>query len=66
MFKKYNEVCSQIGYTRDGLRKLMARDKSFPQPIKLGNTRQSPVYFEAEEIEEWIKLKKAESRKVTA
>jgi len=52
-------VCLQLGMSSNGLHKLAAKDPSFPKPIKLGETMQSPVYFDSAEIEEWIESKKA-------
>lgn len=66
MLKKFNEVCELLSLTRDGLRKLMLKDKDFPKPIKLGDTKQAPVYFDIKEIEQWIEIKKAERHEVTA
>ncbi|WP_173910048.1 AlpA family transcriptional regulator [Acinetobacter sp. Marseille-Q1618] len=66
MLKKFNEVCDLLSVTRDGLRKLMLKDKDFPQPIKLGDTKQAPVYFCSNELEHWLEVKKAERHEVTA
>ncbi len=52
MLKKFNEVCDLLSVTRDGLRKIMLKDKDFPKPIKLGDTKQAPVYFDIKEIEQ--------------
>lgn len=30
MLKKFNEVCDLLSVTRDGLRKIMLKDKDFP------------------------------------
>jgi predicted DNA-binding transcriptional regulator AlpA len=42
----------------EGLRKLMAKDSTFPKPYKLGVTRQSPVYFDYAELVQWHNSKK--------
>ena len=66
MLKKFNEVCDLLSVTRDGLRKIMLKDKDFPKPIKLGDTKQAPVYFAIKEIEQWVEIKKAARNEVTA
>lgn len=66
MLKKFNEVCDLLSVTRDGLRKIMLKDKDFPKPIKLGDTKQAPVYFDIKEIEQWVEIKKAARYEVTA
>lgn len=52
-------VCRQLGMSSNGLHKLAAKDPTFPRPLKLGETMQSPVYFDSSEIEAWIESKKA-------
>lgn len=37
----------------DKLRKLIIEDETFPRPIKDGQNRQSPVYFDLNAIEAW-------------
>ena len=60
MLKRFNEVCELLSLSRDGLRKVQLKDPSFPKPIKLGNSRQAPVFFDIKELEQWLELKKAE------
>lgn len=60
MLKKFNEICDYFSVTRDGLRKIQLKNPDFPKPIKLGDTKQAPVYFDMKEIEQWVELKKAE------
>lgn len=60
MLKKFNEVCGLLSLTRDGLRKVQLKDPTFPKPIKLGNSKQAPVFFDIKELEQWLELKKAE------
>ena len=52
--------------SRDGLRKIQLKNPDFPKPIKLGDTKQAPVYFDMKEIEAWIESKKAARDEVTA
>ena len=51
-------VCALLDLSRNGLACLLAKDPSFPKPIKLGEARQAPVYFDAEELRGWIEQKK--------
>ncbi|QSG85601.1 helix-turn-helix transcriptional regulator [Acinetobacter indicus] len=60
MLKKFNEVCDLLSLSRDGLRKVQLKDPSFPKPIKLGSSKQAPVFFDIKELEQWLELKKAE------
>lgn len=60
MLKRFNEVCDLLSLSRDGLRKVQLKDPSFPKPIKLGNSKQAPVFFDIKELEQWLELKKAE------
>lgn len=60
MLKRFNEVCDLLSLSRDGLRKVQLKDPSFPKPIKLGSSKQAPVFFDIKELEQWLELKKAE------
>ncbi|MBJ8424246.1 MULTISPECIES: AlpA family transcriptional regulator [Acinetobacter] len=47
------EVCYMLSIKADKLRKLIIEDETFPRPIKDGQNRQSPVYFDLNAIEAW-------------
>lgn len=64
MLKRYNEVCELLSLSRTGLQKLMLKDNSFPVPLKLGNSRQSPTFFVKEELDKWLEAKKAKRNEV--
>lgn len=49
----FMEVCRLLRKSRSGLHKLMAKDPSFPKPMRDGNTRQARTYFSAVEIAVW-------------
>ena len=49
----YNSVCTLLDIERNALRNLMKKDDSFPEPLKMGASRQAAVYFDREEIESW-------------
>lgn len=55
-----------LDLSNSGLEKLVANDPSFPRPIKLGEHRQSAVFFDSEEIAAWIETKKASRQGVLA
>lgn len=46
-------TCQMLDLTPEGLRKLMAKDLTFPKPYKAGTTRQAPVYFDYAELVQW-------------
>lgn len=54
----FNQACEILSISRDNLRNLIIRDKSFPRPIKCGNTRQAPVYFDYIELNNWHEKQK--------
>lgn len=49
-----------LDLSKSGLEKLVSNDPSFPRPIKLGENRQSAVFFDEEEINTWIDAKKSQ------
>lgn len=63
LLKSYNSVALSLDLSREGLRKLVMRDPTFPAPIKLGESRQAAVFFDAQEVEQWLKNKKASQSK---
>ena len=56
----YKKVCEMLDISRDTLRVLMRRDPEFPTAIKLGNTRQAPVFFSYRELVEWHNKRKGQ------
>ena len=58
----YNTVCKLLGIERNALRNLMKKDDSFPEPLKMGQSRQAAVYFDREEIEVWYQRFKERCR----
>ena len=51
-------TCQMLDLTSEGLRKLIAKDPTFPKPYKAGTTRQAPVYFDYAELVQWHKSQK--------
>lgn len=56
----YQSTCELLDLSREGLRKLIKKDATFPRPIKEGDQMQSPVYFDYSELVEWHKSQKGE------
>ena len=46
-------TCQMLDLTAEGLRKLLAKDPTFPKSYKAGKTRQAPVYFDYAELVQW-------------
>ncbi len=46
-------TCQALDISVEGLRKLMAKDPTFPKSYKAGATRQAPVYFDYAELVQW-------------
>lgn len=59
---RLSDVCTLLGVSRTGLDRLLVKDPTFPSPIKTGNSRQSPVFFDYQQIQHWHQSKlKAQS-----
>ena len=58
MLKQFNVICSELDLSHEGLCKLQINDKTFPHDIKIGDSMQSPAYFDLSEINEWVEAKK--------
>ena len=56
-----NTVCSMLDVSREGLRKIMQNDPSFPRGIKSNQSRQAHVYFDYLDLLEWHKNQKHKS-----
>ncbi len=54
----YRNACRMLDVSRDTLRVLILRDPTFPRPIKLGDSRQSPVFFSHSDLVEWHNKRK--------
>lgn len=50
---QYQTTCQMLDLSRDGLRKLMKKDPTFPRPMKDGTSKQAPVYFDYQELIQW-------------
>lgn len=50
---QFKTACELLDISRESLRHLVRSDKTFPQAIKTGDTKQAPVYFDYAELVEW-------------
>lgn len=52
---QFKTACQILDISRESLRHLVHTDKTFPQAIKTGEAKQSPVYFDYAQLVEWHK-----------
>ena len=50
---QFKTACELLDISRESLRHIVRTDTAFPRPIKTGDTKQSPVYFDYAELLEW-------------
>jgi predicted DNA-binding transcriptional regulator AlpA len=50
---QFKTACELLDISRESLRHLVRSDKTFPQAIKTGESKQAPVYFDYAELVEW-------------
>ena len=50
-------ACQLLDLSREGLRKLIKKDPTFPRPIKEGTHIQAPVYFDYQSLLNWHNTK---------
>lgn len=55
---QFNTVCEILDMSRDSVRNLIRKDPNFPTPIKQGESKQSPVYFDYQDLLNWHESKK--------
>ncbi|MDS7929266.1 transcriptional regulator [Acinetobacter sp. V102_4] len=56
-------ACELLDVTRETLRHTIRKDPTFPKPIKMGTTKQAPVFFDYKELVDWHNSKKVEQDK---
>lgn len=54
---QFKTACQILDVSRETLRHIIRIDPTFPRPIKMGDSKQSPVYFDYMELIEWHKRK---------
>ena len=55
---QFSTACQLLDVTRESLRHTIRKDPSYPRPLKMGTSKQSPVFFDYQEIVEWHNSKK--------
>ena len=50
---QFKTACQILDVSRESLRHIVRTDATFPRPIKTGDTKQAPVYFDYAELVEW-------------
>jgi len=52
---QFKTACQILDVSRETLRAIIRLDPNFPRPIKMGKSKQAPVYFDYMQIIEWHK-----------
>lgn len=55
---QFKTVCELLDISRESLRHIVRNDASFPKPIKMGTTKQAPVYFDYADLMAWHESQK--------
>ena len=55
---QFKTACELLDVSRESLRHIVRTDAAFPKPLKFGDTKQAPVYFDYAELVEWHNNKK--------
>ena len=63
---QFSTACQLLDVTRESLRHTIRKDPSFPRPVKMGTSKQSPVFFDYQELVDWHNSKKATSSELEA
>ncbi|PSE93727.1 transcriptional regulator [Acinetobacter nosocomialis] len=50
---QFKTACQILDVSRESLRHIVRTDTTFPRPIKTGDAKQAPVYFDYAELVEW-------------
>lgn len=55
---QFSTACQILDVTRESLRHTIRKDPTFPAPLKMGTSKQSPVFFDYQELVDWHNSKK--------
>ena len=55
---QFGTVCQLLDVTRESLRHTIRKDPTFPTQLKMGTTKQAPVFFDYQELVDWHNSKK--------
>ena len=59
-------ACQLLDVTRESLRHIIRKDPTFPRPMKMGTSKESPVFFDYQELVDWHNSKKASATEMEA
>lgn len=60
ILKSKNDTLVFLGLNSPEALKTLQKDPTFPKAVKLGNTRQAPVFFDTQELVDWVEDKKSQ------
>ena len=63
---QFSTACQLLDVTRESLRHIIRKDPTFPRPMKMGTSKQSPVFFDYQELVDWHNSKKASATEMEA
>lgn len=63
---QFSTACQLLDVTRESLRHTIRKDPTFPAPLKMGTSKQSPVFFDYQELVDWHNSKKASATEMEA
>ena len=63
---QFSTACQLLDVTRESLRHTIRKDPSFPRPLKMGTSKQSPVFFDYQELVDWHNIKKEAAAEMEA
>ena len=55
---QFKKTCELLDISREKLRHLQRTDETFPKAIKMGESKQSPVFFDYAELMAWHEKQK--------
>lgn len=61
---QFSKACQLLDVTRESLRHTIRKDPSFPRPMKMGASKQAPVFFDYQELVEWHNRQKEAATQV--
>ena len=56
---QFKTACQILDISRESLRHIVRTDADFPRPIKIGESKQAPVYFDYADLIQWHNSKKS-------
>lgn len=59
---QFKTACQILDVSRESLRHIIRTDESFARPLKMGESKQSPVFFDYAELMEWHEKQKLSLR----